>query len=213
MKQEKRVYIFKPMKGLTFWARLLMGIEIAGLLLWAAAMAGSMLKGQADIIITLTLLVGILLACLGIIIAGIVSLIWIYGATRNAHTLRPNATITSPAWAVGWFFIPIMGLYKPYETLRDVWIASHGPVNGKYPKGYPLIPVWWWTFVISNIVLRIGQNDTSGDESLIYLQTAGNWATVAGLVLLAISTLAFFILTGQINRNQLRGNTQISNLF
>jgi hypothetical protein len=49
----------------------------------------------------------------------------------------------SPPWAVGWFFVPIAALWKPFQAVREVWQV------GVDRGGWQAVPVpgllrWWW---------------------------------------------------------------------
>ena len=75
---------------------------------------------------------------------------WIWRASTNAHALATGMSIT-PGWAVGWFFMPVASLFKPFEAMRECWQVSHDP------NQWPLLPVpallrWWWgCWIASNI--------------------------------------------------------------
>jgi hypothetical protein len=49
---------------------------------------------------------------------------WIYRTNANAHLLGGDMTI-SPGWSVGWYFVPVANLFKPYEGMKETWFASH----------------------------------------------------------------------------------------
>ncbi len=76
-------------------------------------------------------------------------LVWVNRSCKNAWLLDPPRMETTPGWAVGYFFIPIIMLWKPYGAMKEIRSASYG-------KDHPLktlIPLWW-TF--SLITLFIG---------------------------------------------------------
>lgn len=105
------------------------------------------------------------------IACGIVFLIWIHRAHRNLPSLGATDLRFTPGWAVGWFFVPIMSLFRPYQVASEIWKASDPEVNiadGTAWKSVATSPIvgWWWTFfLISNflgqIVLRMS---LSGEE-------------------------------------------------
>jgi hypothetical protein len=101
---------------------------------------------------TLTLVgaVGVLLYIIVFVVAGFLSLRWVYRANANAHCLNADLEM-SPGWNVGWFFVPIATWWKPYEGIRDVWRISANPENpGSVERASTLS--WWWTFwVLTNI--------------------------------------------------------------
>jgi len=90
---------------------------------------------------------------------------WIYRASANAHTLSDEMTI-SPGWAVGWYFVPFANLVKPYQAMREIWMASHfrGNWHGEPTPG--LLIGWWTLWIVTNILanlsLRFGMMDEQG---------------------------------------------------
>jgi hypothetical protein len=63
------------------------------------------------------------------IVTGIVFLVWIHRANRNARALGAEGMQFTPGWSVGWFFVPIMSLWKPFQVMREIWQASAQPGN------------------------------------------------------------------------------------
>lgn len=79
---------------------------------------------------------------------------WIYVASSNAHQLRDDLSI-SPGWAVGWYFVPIMNLFKPLQAMKEIWSASD-ELDGYDRQGTPAIIGWWWgLWIASNILGNI----------------------------------------------------------
>lgn len=213
MNKAKPAYQFKLMKGLTFWTRLLMIALMVGMLFWAVGIVLSMQGAQGiHLASSLLIILGIFLLIPMYFASGIVTLCWVYGASRNAHVLRPGGLHSTPGWAVGWWFVPFASLYKPYEAIRDIWIASRGRVNEKFLPGSPVIVIWWWMFLIGNIVLRFSNNDEPSDD-LVYASTPGNWGLVTGLLISAAATWLFFLLVGQIYKDQLASNARAAEVF
>src|ERR1043166_6019302 len=48
------------------------------------------------------------------IFLGITFLRWIHRANKNLHCLSTEVMRLSPGWAIGWYFIPVANLFKPY---------------------------------------------------------------------------------------------------
>jgi len=212
-----RNYVFKSMKTLTFWTLLLIGARLAGLGLYWLCYIVMIFMGRivdfdspADALPNdgLTIATGLsgVLYLATYLLAGVVTLFWLYGAARNAKTIRPSLDFT-PGWAVGWYFVPFANLYKPYEVLRDIWIAGKGPVNGAYPKGTPRLSVWWWCTIVGNIVVSIaGRMGTDMGLAPVVL-------SAIGLPLLFLATAVYFGLVREIHRDQLRSDTRIIDQF
>lgn len=90
-----------------------------------------------------------------VIVASIVSLRWIYLANRNAHVFA-NGLAVSPGWNVGWFFVPVANLFKPFEGIEQVWRASKNPENWR-TQVIPDHLRWWWAcWLLTTILGSIG---------------------------------------------------------
>ena len=79
---------------------------------------------------------------------------WIYRASRNAHALRGDLTIT-PGWAVGWYFVPIATWWKPFEAMKETWSASFPTADGHGQPVPPMLRLWWGLWVTSTILGNI----------------------------------------------------------
>ena len=57
----------------------------------------------------------------------------------------------TPGWCVGWFFVPIMNIFKPYQAIAELWKASHsGSVEEWQEMETPLyIKIWWGAWLVS----------------------------------------------------------------
>ena len=89
---------------------------------------------------------------------------WIYRASANAHSLSEAMTI-SPGWSVGWYFIPIANLFKPYQAMKETWLASH---SGAYVDAR-LLPWWWGLWIVTNVLGNISMRmelDGSAEQAL-----------------------------------------------
>lgn len=93
------------------------------------------------------------------LITGFVVLKWVYRANRNARAFGRGLSNTPP-WAVGWFFVPIASLWKPFQAMEEMWRVSQNPEGWKRLAVPPLLR-WWWGFwlvgtIAGNLAMRIG---------------------------------------------------------
>lgn len=117
---------------------------------------------------------------------------WIYRASANAHALSDEMTI-SPGWAVGWYFVPFMNLVRPYQAMREIWLASHFRGNW-HGESAPAILGWWWglwivTNILGNISFRLSMSleDGASLDLVTFLDLAGSVLTIPlSLALIAI---------------------------
>jgi hypothetical protein len=77
------------------------------------------------------------------VVAGVLSLVWIYRVSRNAQRLARYGLPISSGWAVGWYFVPIGALWKPFEAIEQTWRASTSPAAWRSVPT-PALLRWWW---------------------------------------------------------------------
>src|SRR5262249_41598065 len=91
-------------------------------------------------------------------------LTWFYRAHKNLPRLGARYLQYSSGWAVGGFFVPILGLVRPFQVMREVWCHSYppSPESGATAEGQPpqpptltLVGWWWGLFLLSSAVGRI----------------------------------------------------------
>ena len=78
-------------------------------------------------------------------------LMWVHRTNRNAHVLAPSFDM-SPAWGVGWFFVPIACLAKPFEGVEKTWNISTDPTRWRSQDTPALLRVWWGLYLSSNVI-------------------------------------------------------------
>jgi hypothetical protein len=127
------------------------------------------------------------------LITFIIFLRWTYQSNRNARFLGGNSLQYTPGWSVGWYFIPILGLWKPYLALKEIFKASH-PDFGHEWKNAPIpkiLPLWWTLFILSIGLGQILFRMTLRAESLEELIDASQLMLVSDLVDIPLSALGF----------------------
>lgn len=120
---------------------------------------------------------------IGIYIAtAVVFLRWIHRAHLNAIGLGATGKRFSPGWAVGWFFIPIANLWKPYQAMKELWQTSSKPEAWESESVPALLGGWWVLWLLSNV---LGQ----ASARLAFREGSGQELAVASEVLSLISSL------------------------
>jgi len=131
-------------------------------------------------------IVGIIQIVLAIV-TGITFLRWIYRSNKNLHALSGESMTFTPGWSVGWYFIPIANLWKPYQVMKEIWNVSHkdSPTNHT-------IVCWWWTlWLISNFLGRLAfKLGMRADDANSYAVSATMFIISDGLdMILTVVTL------------------------
>lgn len=83
------------------------------------------------------------------IITGITFLRWIYRANLNCHGFGASGMKFSPGWSIGYYFIPVLNLFRPYQAMKEIWKVSSNPEDWQNFPNSPLIRLWWMLWIIS----------------------------------------------------------------
>lgn len=67
---------------------------------------------------------------------------WTFRAMANLHVLKNPFAKMSSFWAVGWYFIPLANLFKPFQGMVQIWDGSEDASSTYMPGRGRLI--WWW---------------------------------------------------------------------
>jgi hypothetical protein len=86
------------------------------------------------------------------IVTAVMWCVWQHRAHTNAIQLSGGGLRFTPGWAVGWWFIPVANLWKPFQAVRELWAASHAADRWRTVGTWPLID-WWWTLWIANVLV------------------------------------------------------------
>jgi hypothetical protein len=137
---------------------------------------------------------------LAVVVAAIAVLRWIYRTSRNAHALGPAMTVT-PRWAVGWFFVPVANLWKPFQAVSETWQVSADP---HAPDAVPIpvvLRIWWgcWiaSSIISNIDFRLSMQAETAEQLI-----AASWFTVAAVPVDVALTIALAAIMRRLSQMQ-----------
>ncbi|QYJ90687.1 DUF4328 domain-containing protein [Shewanella halotolerans] len=126
------------------------------------------------------------------IVSGIMILKWIYRANFNARQLGATDMNFTPGWSIGYFFIPIFCIWKPYQAMNEIWQASHDPENWSLSGFNSSISLWWLLWIVSNALGQVVYRLTDRAEELqdfINLNMLAQVSEVSA-ILLAFATLS-----------------------
>jgi hypothetical protein len=107
---------------------------------------------------------------------------WIVLAHRNLRGLGIRYAEITPGWAVGWFFIPILNLWKPFEAMRFLWKASHDARQHELQRGSWVLTTWWSLWLLSSLLGAILTMATLGAKTVESLTEATRWILVTRVV-------------------------------
>jgi heme/copper-type cytochrome/quinol oxidase subunit 2 len=137
-------------------------------------------------------------------ISSVLFLVWVYRAAANIHSCRSAAMSITPGWAVGWNFIPIASLWKPYQAIKQIWQASQDlghPDNVRVPGYFG----WWWgCWIASNIVGGFSRqiSEKGIEDGDIGMMKLGSALTMFDSVLFAVACFLLYRIVRDVTRFQ-----------
>jgi hypothetical protein len=116
------------------------------------------------------------------IVTGIAFLKWIHRANSNSHGFGARNMKFSPGWSVGYYFIPFLNLYRPYQAMKEIWKVSKNPADWQNESGDPLLGWWWALWIISNILGQISFRISMAANTLNSLKESTVMSIVSAVV-------------------------------
>lgn len=107
----------------------------------------SLLGGITALGFLLLYLSGIVLFC-----------VWVYRANQNTDVLVSSGSEFTPGWAVGWFFVPIANIFKPFQVVSEIYRASDPQADPDYWSIAPVpmyIKIWWGSYLGFNLASNV----------------------------------------------------------
>jgi lysylphosphatidylglycerol synthetase-like protein (DUF2156 family) len=110
---------------------------------------------------------------------------WLSRTVDNLPVLAAGTPSVTPRSAIGWWFVPIVNLVKPYQLMRDL----HDRVAiGTSTGGGWIVLAWWLAFILGNAVLAgtflVHTSSTPDALSTLFgVQQIGNALILLGAIL------------------------------
>jgi hypothetical protein len=129
---------------------------------------------------------------------------WQLRAAHNIRAFGERRYQFTPGWTIGYFFVPFANLFKPYQAVKEIDIASNPAVDVDAPGfgtfGASALIGWWWAFwLIGNIAGHISFRMPS--ETIADLKAGTAFALIENGLHLAVCLVAAKMI-GRINDNQ-----------
>lgn len=130
------------------------------------------------------------------IISGIMILKWIYRANYNARQLGAKDMKFTPGWSVGWYFIPIFTLWKPYQAMKEIWKASSNPDNWSKVKASSILPWWWFFWLVNNFLGQVGMRMSLRADEIPELKAANLVYQASDVVSIVLALVTMALING-----------------
>lgn len=135
------------------------------------------------------------------VVSGIWILRWIYVACLNARNLATGPMNFSPGWSVGWYFIPFLSLWKPYQAMKEIWRVSANPRNPDSEPDPGLLAYWWFFFVVASLSGNAAFRLSLRAEDIGQLLAANMVTRVSDIASIPLA-IFFLVMVRRIHANQ-----------
>jgi hypothetical protein len=194
-------YAFKDLSGLTKFLKffLILGAVLGAVAALSGVMQATMLRrsftvaeGSAND--AREKIVGISQAAL-FLFTVVIFAWWVFRANRNVRALGANGLRVKPGWAVGYFFVPIICLWKPYQAMKELWRASQNPFTWQDIPASQILPGWWTLWIVSNLLARVSASQMTNGKTVDALQIATYVQIAADVLNIGLCLVAIMLVS------------------
>jgi len=131
------------------------------------------------------------LVYLGVYLAtAIIFAMWIYRANLNSRGFGATGMRFTPGWSVGYFFIPILNLFRPFQAMKEIWKVSGNPRRWEAEPAGGILTVWWTLWILSNLLGQAVLRMSMAADTAEKLQIATSFSIFATLMDIPLSIVA-----------------------
>jgi len=100
------------------------------------------------------------------LVSALLILRWIHRANYNSHQLGAEDMKFTPGWSIGYYFIPILTLWKPYQAMKEIWQTSQNPRQWQTQMAPSILSLWWAIWLVNGSLGRVIFKMSSTAEEL-----------------------------------------------
>ena len=148
---------------------------------------------------------------IALLAGGIAFIRWFHAAYRNVTLLAPVEVTYKPGWAIGAWFVPILGLWRPKQIADEIWHVGElqpppdPPPADRLGKTTTVMAIWWALWIIGSIVGNVSTRFFFGTDTLAHIRHTDELHIAA--LLLDIVGAAFAIVVVRRITHRLAGTT------
>lgn len=129
----------------------------------------------------------------------VVWLFWMYRAYANLKLMGTKQANYTPGWAVGYWFFPVLNLFRPYQITKELWRRSrdrNAPEATQMGGTPALLGLWWLTWIVSSTLGRIVARASMNPDGLEELLSVTRWEMVDSALGILSALLALAVVRG-----------------
>ncbi len=142
------------------------------------------------------------------IATAVVFLMWVHRANRVLHDKGIQKLEHTPGWAVGWFFVPIANLFKPYLLIKEIFQRSDpdrvelSTLDEPSSEGVGWITAWWIGWLLSGAVDTLASVAFQQAGNIVLRYSALKIAFLSDLLFTATTALLIVVISKIDNRQR-----------
>ena len=133
----------------------------------------------------------------------VVFAMWVYRANKNCRGFGAARMEFTPGWAVGYYFIPILHLFRPFQSMKEIWKVSSNPRHWPTETVPALVGWWWGLWIVANVMGNIVVRLNMAADDVDSLRIATQISIVSSVVHVAL-VIAVVMVISRILAMQLR---------
>lgn len=127
-------------------------LPVSGVMMAIALVGTSTIDGMRTLpsVMAPAAILGVIAALLAIILSSM----WLSRANANLRAAGRNLK-HGPVMAWLWTFVPVAGLFKPYDVMREIWresVLHDGQITG---QDTATLPQWWGAWLVAMIGMNL----------------------------------------------------------
>jgi len=131
-------------------------------------------------------------------------LMWQRRIRKNADYIGITGLRFSTVGVVGWWFVPIMNIFRPYQVMKEMWQSNYHSVNEQPEWCNSMVSGllgWWWGLLLVSgwIAYGAGNLSLSRDPNLLI---AGGWMEIVSSAIGVLSAVLAIALVREITAFQ-----------
>ena len=128
---------------------------------------------------------------------------WIHRVACNVRTLGAKGLDDTPAWAVGWYAVPVMNLVRPMRAMSQIWLGSLAPQRWQRLETPRLLVAWWSFWIAGNLSYWFVTQYLRPEHTFQGLHTQ-QWLLLCGQALNLMAAVLFLLVVSRLTRMQVR---------
>ncbi|MCL1921241.1 MAG: DUF4328 domain-containing protein [Kiritimatiellaeota bacterium] len=154
-----------------------------------------------------------ILCALAYVVSAITFIMWFKRAYHNLHRSVSHRLAYSEGWATGCWFAPVINLYRSYQIMRELYLATKGWLAKKGMEANLVLSTaalgWWWAlWLISVVSVSIANHFIKHADTLDEMIESSIVSMVSSAIILPLALITVKVVRDYANAETLLAEHQ-----